>query len=107
MSTFTPGPDYRVVDTGVFKRRSLSIRFSQIKSPRLEPLKRQSSQDYFDTVEAAKKTQKQAPLAEFSKAKKMSFVEHAATKNKVPGVGAYKTDRAYTLLSPSPLARKR
>ena len=43
----------------------------------------------------------------FSKEPKKSFAERLSARNKVPGIGTYKTDKAYTLLSPSPTARRR
>ena len=82
--------------------------FTRSKSPRLEPLKRDESTDFYETEGAEKKTATRSPSALFFSSKKKSFVQAAADKNKVPGSGTYKiSDKAYKMLSPSPGARKR
>ena len=64
--------------------------------------------DFYETENAAKKTATKSPSAQFLKGKKKSFAQSAAEKNKVPGAGTYKiSDKAYTMLSPSPGGRRR
>ena len=104
-----PGPDkYETIDSGIHKKRASAVLFAGCKSPRLEPLKRNESTDFYETEDAAKRTTTKSPSAQFLKGKKKSFAQAAAEKNKVPGAGTYKiSDKAYKMLSPSPGARKR
>ena len=92
----------------VHKRRSSAAIFGTHKTPRLSPLKRNEATDFYETEQAAMKTKSKSPSASFLKSKKKSFVQSTAEKNKIPGAGTYKiSDRAYTMLSPAPGARKR
>lgn len=50
-----PGPQYKVADFAVFKKRSQSIKFDTNKTNRLEPIKRTEATDFYETGEAAKK----------------------------------------------------
>lgn len=64
--------------------------------------------DFYETREAAaRNAQVRAPVAAFSKDKKMSFVERVSTKNKNPGAGEYKTEKAYTMITSSPMMKRR
>ena len=105
----TPGPMYKITETSVFKKRNLSVQFSSGPTTRLAPIKKTESNDYYETNEAAiKNTMKKSPLHSFSRQPKRSFAEQAAKAHKAPGVGAYKvSEKAYKMLSPSPMARKR
>lgn len=104
----TPGPDYKTVDSSIYKKRSMSIKFDVTKSPRLDAIKRTESTDFYEVEKAVAFSTKKAPTNAFSKSPKKSFAEISATKNKNPGVGNYKiSDRAYKMLSPSPGGRKR
>ena len=51
----TPGPQYKITETNVFKKRTKSFKFDSGATARLAPIKRSESQDFFDTNEAAKK----------------------------------------------------
>ena len=104
----TPGPDYQVPEVDTFKKRAKSIKFDQVKTARLDPIKRSEQTDFFETNKAVAACLPAAPKVGFSRSPKKSFAEAAAVKNKVPGVGNYKiSDRAYKMLSPSPSARRR
>ena len=106
----TPGPAYEVIEINKLKKRSESISFSKGKTARLDKVVRNESMDFYETNDAVKATQqRKAPSVGFSKEQKRSFAEMAARKKtKVPGVGAYKiSEKAFKMLSPSPMARKR
>ena len=53
------------------------------------------------------KTISRVKAAVMSKEPKKSFVERLTAKNKTPGIGHYKTDKAYNILSSSPTSRRR
>ena len=106
----TPGPQYKVVETGAFKKRSMSIKFESGKTGRLDPIKRtaENQTDFYNVGDASKATMMKSPINSFSKSPKKSFAEQAASRNKMPGVGSYKvTERSFKMLSPSPNARRR
>lgn len=104
----TPGPIYEI--SNYTKKRSFSVKFDVVKSGRLDPIVRTEQQDFFETNNAAQKTSsnRKSPALTFAKTPKASFAEQVAKRHKTPGVGTYKiSDRAYTMLSPTPGARKR
>ena len=108
ISAAIPGCKYDIPEQDVFKKRSESIQFDKVKTGRLDPIKRLEQTDFYETNVAIKATQRLEPSNSFSKSPKASFAAQAAKKNKVPGAGAYKiSDKAYRMLSPSPMARKR
>ena len=108
ISAAIPGCKYDIVDQSVFKKRSESIKFDTGKTGRLDPIKRTEQTDFFETNAAVKAIKRTEPAPTFSKSPKKSFAELQSKKNKVPGAGAYKiSEKAYTMLSPSPSARKR
>jgi len=105
----TPGPDYKVIETSVFKRRNMSVKFQSMKTDRLTPIKKLDSQDFYETEKALKYALANSAIIGFSKSPKKSFAEECAKRSlKNPGVGTYKiSDRAYKMLSTSPTARRR
>jgi len=59
-----PGPDkYESIDHGIYKKRASAVLFPSCKSPRLEPLKRNESTDFYETENAAKRTTTKSPSA--------------------------------------------
>ena len=105
-SASVPGPDYKTTTIDRIKKRSLSIKIDQAKTGRTDAIKKSNSPDFYNTRDAHAKSAHKAPQAVFGKGKRLSVVDQMA-KNKTPGVGDYKTERAYNLISPSNLMRKR
>ena len=56
VSASIPGCKYDIVDQGVFKKRSESIKFDSGKTGRLDPIKRLEQTDFFETNIAVKAT---------------------------------------------------
>ena len=107
ISASTPGPDYPITKLETFKKRSMSNKFGTVKSLRTDAIRKEHSTDYFETREAHKKSTHRAPTTVFSKGKKISFAEEYAKRHKAPGAGEYKTEKAYAMISTSPVGMKR
>ena len=100
-----PGPDYEPKLDRI-KKRSMSIKIDQAKTGRTDQIKKTNATDFFNTRDAHQKSTFKAPQTVFGKSKKLSYVEQMS-RNKNPGAGDYKTERAYSLISPSNMMRKR
>ena len=102
-----PGPEYKVVDVSKFKKRSVSIKFNSEKTGRTTLDVNDQGGEMYDVMPGYQKTIERVKVQSFSKEAKKSYVERIASKNKTPGIGHYKADKGFHLLSPSPTARRR
>ena len=85
----------------------MSIKLDVCRTGRTDAIKKTVGTDYYETNAAQKKASPRAPVAAFSKGKKSSFAEEGAKRNKNPGAGEYKTDKAYAMISSSPMMKRR